>query len=868
MPLPPGTLLGSYRIVAPIGAGGMGEVYRAHDERLDRDVAVKVLPQGFGEEAGRLRRFEHEAKALAALSHPNIVTVFEVGDHEGMPYLVMELLAGETLRARIDGRPLPVAKALEIGLPLAQALAAAHEKGILHRDLKPENVFLTKDGRVKILDFGLAKTHSPAAGALPGSLSTDTLDPAMNLTGTGMVLGTAGYMSPEQVRGEPLDGRSDLFSLGMVLWEMVTGRGPFHRPSRLETLNAILREEPPPLDPDLRVPPAVERILRGCLTKEPGSRFHSAHDLAFALETTMAGSGTGAMAAPPRPWPPVWRKVLGPLSGALVVLLGFALAWARHWPPFSPRPQPVFHKLSFGKGAMGRARFTPDGNSVLFDAAWEGRDRELFTARIEAPGGTPMGIRNATVAGIHGSEAALILSLTHRVTTLATGTLATWPLGGGSPRSILEGVIFADWSPDGQSFAVVRMGIGHTRLEYPIGHVLFSTGGWIGAPRISPDGQRVAFSHYWAMGDVSGDLMVADARGGVSVLSGGWRSILGLAWSPDGSEVWFSAGEVWGWDRLYAVRLNGQRRTVLAAPNTLILMDIFKDGQTLLLSGTLTNELWGRGPGEPAEHSYNFRDGTAVMGLSGDGRSVLFSEVGTGGGRRGATCLLRLDGSPPTRLGDGLAGGLSADGAWALSILYQQHPALQLIPTGAGETRVLPLGAIARYHWASFFPDGRRILLDANEAGRPRRLFTQDLAGGDPRPLSEEGVEVPKPHAAISPDGTRIAAVRDGRPVLVSVEDGKARPIEGLGPGETPLAWTRDGRTLFVGESPVSGASQRTFFRFTLATRTRTPWKSIEMAEPAGARLVYFPVIAMDGDVYFYTVIRALTNLYSVEGLR
>ena len=328
MSLPPGTQLGSYRIVAPIGAGGMGEVYRAHDPRLDRDVAVKVLPEGFGEDAARLRRFEHEARALAALNHPNIVTVFEVGSHEGMPYLVMELLEGETLRSTIVGRPVPVQRVVEVGLALAQALAAAHEKGILHRDLKPENVFLTRDGRIKILDFGLAKTHAPAAGALPGSLTTETSGPGMGHTDAGIILGTAGYMSPEQVRGEPLDGRSDLFALGLVLWEMVSGRGPFHRPSRLETLNAILREEPPPLDPGLRVPPGLERILRRCLAKDPAGRFHSAYDLAFTLQT---GSGLGSEQPPagggrlPRVLP---RRLALPLGIALgCILLGSVLAW-------------------------------------------------------------------------------------------------------------------------------------------------------------------------------------------------------------------------------------------------------------------------------------------------------------------------------------------------------------------------------------------------------------------------------------------------------------------------------------------------------------------------------------------------------------
>jgi len=326
--LPQGTQLGHYQLLARIGAGGMGEVYRAHDPKLNRDVAIKVLPPGFAEDGGRLRRFEQEARALAALNHPNIVTVYEVGTHEGMPYLVMELLIGETLRSRIDSAPMPVHRVVEVGLALAQALAAAHEKGILHRDLKPENLFLTRDGRVKILDFGLAKTHAPAAGALPGSLTTETSGPGQEHTEAGVILGTTGYMSPEQVRGEALDGRSDLFALGLVLWEMASGRGPFHRPTRLETLNAILREEPPPLDPALRIPPAVERILHHCLAKDPADRFHSAHDLAFDLQ---AIRGLDSEARPPSPAKPSRagvRRLVLPLGIALgCMMLGTVLSW-------------------------------------------------------------------------------------------------------------------------------------------------------------------------------------------------------------------------------------------------------------------------------------------------------------------------------------------------------------------------------------------------------------------------------------------------------------------------------------------------------------------------------------------------------------
>ena len=267
----PGTRLGPYEIVALLGAGGMGEVYRARDTRLDRDVALKVIHSRFAADADRLSRFEQEAKAAARLDHPNILVVHDVGSHEGSPYIVSELLEGESLREML-GAPLPPRKAVEYALEIARGLSAAHEKGIIHRDLKPENVFVTKDGRIKILDFGVAKLTQPSSG---GPLDTEATTAAA--TEPGVVLGTVGYMSPEQVQGRPLDARSDLFSLGAVLYEMLSGKRPFHRGTAPETLTAILREEPPDLaEMNRNIPPELERIVRHCLEKEPDRRFQSA----------------------------------------------------------------------------------------------------------------------------------------------------------------------------------------------------------------------------------------------------------------------------------------------------------------------------------------------------------------------------------------------------------------------------------------------------------------------------------------------------------------------------------------------------------------------------------------------------------------
>ena len=328
-----GTKLGAYEIIAKIGEGGMGEVYRARDARLNRDVAIKVIPSSVAGNPETLARFERESHAIAALSHPNILTIFDVGHSNGHPYAVMELLEGETLRARIAGGPLPVRKAIDIAAQIARGLAAAHDKQIAHRDLKPDNVFLTPTGGVKILDFGLARDTS-VQGGLTG-LESPTMAPA---TTPGTVLGTVGYMAPEQVRGEPADHRSDIFALGCVLYEMLTGQRAYSRETAAETMAAILREDPP--DPSLlnvTVPPGVLRALRRCLEKRSQERFESARDLAFALESSVDSSSTSAAAALPSA--PRHRRWLPGTVAA--VALGAVLGFIGARDSAAPRPDPA-----------------------------------------------------------------------------------------------------------------------------------------------------------------------------------------------------------------------------------------------------------------------------------------------------------------------------------------------------------------------------------------------------------------------------------------------------------------------------------------------------------------------------------------------
>ena len=367
MALTSGTKLGPYEIQSPLGAGGMGEVYRTRDTRLDREVAIKVLPVGFARDPERLRRFQQEAQAAAALNHPNILAVHDFGEHEGSPYMVTEFLEGETLRERLRPGTLPVRKATEYAEQVARGLAAAHEKGIVHRDLKPENIFVTRDGRVKILDFGLAKLTRPE-----GTVQSDAATLAAQ-TEPGMVMGTVGYMSPEQVKGQNADHRSDLFSFGAILYEMLSGKRAFSGETSVETMSAILKQDPPELTETNRTaPPALERIVRHCLEKNPEERFQSARDVAFNLAnlSEISGGNTAlrALKAPRRLR--VWPIAAGSLLAGLI-------AGALLWPRREPDASPVFDRLTYQLGTVDSARFSPDGHTIVYSAAWEGRPLQL-----------------------------------------------------------------------------------------------------------------------------------------------------------------------------------------------------------------------------------------------------------------------------------------------------------------------------------------------------------------------------------------------------------------------------------------------------------------------------------------------------------
>src|SRR5277367_4121075 len=681
MNLTPGTKFGPYEMVTLLGAGGMGEVYRARDSRLKRDVAIKVLPQALSLDADRLRRFEQEALATAALNHPNILAVFDIGASEGSPYVVSELLEGETLRERLRGGPIPVRKALDCALQFAHGLAAAHEKGIIHRDLKPENLFLTKDGRVKILDFGLAKLTQ----AEPNTHTA--LPTATHGTEAGMVLGTAGYMSPEQVRGLVLDARSDIFSFGAVLYEMLSGKRAFHGDTPADTMSSILKEDPPDLSESNRnVSPALERIVQHCLEKNSEARFHSASDIAFDLEHLSGISGATARQTPVEAARPNRRLALVLASGLALALATLVLGW---WLGRGSARAPLveYKQITFRMGSIGNVRFTPDG-SIVYSAVWEGGERQLYMTRADDPKARELGLKDAELLSISKSgELAVRLNTISPTAFVQFGTLARVPLSGGTPREMLDNVLGADWAANGEAMAVVHYlpESGHWRLEYPIGKVLFDSVGWISDPRISPDGKWVAFAdHENQEGDDEGSIAViaADGQSKERKLSSGWESIEGIVWSPAGDEIWFTSTTSGSATNPRAVTLSGKLRTIPNVPGGMWLEDL-RDGTALAVTHQTRAGIRGISPGGKEERELGWF-GWAVLGdLSRDGKKILFYEVGDAGGPNYNVFLRDTDGSPPASLGEGVAVAISPDAQWVITKSAKGGP-LNLVPTGAG----------------------------------------------------------------------------------------------------------------------------------------------------------------------------------------
>jgi tRNA A-37 threonylcarbamoyl transferase component Bud32 len=696
MTLVAGTRLGNFEILAQIGAGGMGEVYKARDPKLARDVAIKVVPEEFFEGEERKLRFEREAKLLASQSHPNIAAIYSFEEIPGSTpqrvrgLLVMELLEGESLRDRLRAGALAPKKAVELALQLAEGLAAAHVRGIVHRDVKPENIFLGRDGRVKILDFGLAKQLPKWTTQSGPHTNLPTEAPGKSHTEAGVVMGTVGYMSPEQVRGEPADHRSDIFSFGAVLYEMLCGRKAFNRNSAVETMNAILNDDPEAIVVTKgHMPPAMERLVLHCLEKSPENRFQSMKDVAYdlgAISTISAVDG-----GKPKARAKVDRARWAVL-GAAVVLAAGAAAWLSGAVHLGRLPQPSFLQVSFRQGRIGKARFAPGGQDVIYDASWQGEPWQLFSTPVVDPKERPLGQGDVQLMDLSPTgEMALRLKGKVADTWQFEGTLARSALGVDlAPKSLLGGVLQSACGPKGE-FALVRQTGGRTSLEYPQGQVRVESAGWFGDLRFSADGKFLAYVDHPAAGDDAGRVAVLDVDSGRSrILSTDHDTLRGLAWR--GREIWFTAGTNVLNRALHAVDLSGRERRVFSQAGGLSIHDVAPDGRVLM----------SRLP------SHGVRSIKAVS-FQKDGKSLIF--IGAEGDKEDRVWVQGLDGSAPKAVTpEGVTGiptwpFLSPDGrsflarekaGWGIfNLANPQAPARRIAGLEEGELLI---------QWA---PDGR-----------------------------------------------------------------------------------------------------------------------------------------------------------------
>lgn len=851
-----GQLVGHYRILERIGAGGMGEVFRARDERLGRDVAIKLIRPASSDSPDHLRRFELEARAAAALNHPNILAIYDVGFAGTTPYIVSELLVGQTLRQRLLASPIPIAECSNYALQIAHGLTAAHERHIVHRDLKPENLFLTEDGRVKILDFGVAKLQVPAAD----NRSVETLT---TVTKTGAVIGTVAYMSPEQLRGKPVDHRSDIFSFGAILYEMLASCRAFRGETQVDTMTAVLREEPPVSTLEQAAIPAGYRdIVKHCLEKEPEDRFQSAKDLVFALQTLSGNASTwqAPVTKPKRrttsglPW-----AIAAVLAAVTLLLLVTELLR-------TPGTPPTYRRLTSEAGTVYAARFAPDGQSIVYSAAWNGKPTQLFSTVGNSLLAQPLNLGPANLMAISPSnELAIAMNGTHNGQLESVDAeLARAPLAGGSPREVLPDVRWADWNARSE-LAVVHYVEGHSRLEFPIGNVLYQSGGWISNIRFSPRGDQIAFMDHPALWDDRGVVSIADLSGHVRQLTEEWESEDGLAWRPDGKEIWFTAAKRGNNLNLIAVTLAGKNRTLLNLPVGLTLQDIASDGRVLVALTSKRLAMAFATTGRKEDMDLSWHDWNPARDISPDGTFVLFEDASEAAGARYAVVVRKLDGSLPVQLGEGSSGGLSPDGKWAVSVSTTQPTQLTLLPVGAGQPHSINVTGLPHIQngWARFLPNGKSVIVNGDEAaGQAARCYLVDVSNGAAKPVTPEGFVC----GPSSPDSRFVIGKgQTGSAVIYSIDGGPSRAIPHLYPTFNPLQWSNDGSRLYgshIGEVPGK------IYQVQIATGKETVVQELNPGVPAGVVMVGPIVVSRDGARFLYSYNQTLSVLYLISGLR
>jgi Tol biopolymer transport system component len=887
MTLAAGSRLGSYEVRSALGAGGMGEVYRARDMKLDRDVAVKVLPEEFFEDRERVARFEREAKALAAFNHPGIAGIYAFEAVEGRHLLVMELVEGEGLDLRIARGAIPFNEALPIARQIAEALEAAHEKGIIHRDLKPANVMVTPDGRVKLLDFGLAKvaferpldaagreqaapTDHPMVGSSPTAISTVTGGP----TQAGMILGTVAYMSPEQARGKAVDRRTDVWAFGAVFFEMLAGRRLFDGETPSDVVAAVLTREPDLASLPSSTPASLRELIARCLRRDARSRQRDMGDVRVLLEEA---SVPNRREAAPRREEATGRRFVFALAAVAIAagLLG-ALAVALRGPK---APAPLsWHRLTFDSGTVLSAGFVP-GGKVVYSAAWNGAPSAVYSTRTDYSESREIVPAPAKFLSVSKSgEMAVLLRAKPLGWSVMEGTLARVAADGGTPRELLEKVRDADWSPDGSELAIVRRVQDKVRLEFPPGRVLYETVGGIAFPRFSPRGDRIAFADYPARGGHWGTVSVVDREGHKSVWTPVREEIEGIVWSPSGEELWYGGEGERGAIQLFAAAPGRKPRLVTAAPGDLAPLAIDPGGRLLADRLSLRYQIACALPGDSRPRDLAYLGASELADLSPDGKRILFTYRGPGAQENYDVSLRPTDGGASVRLGRGDAKSLSQDGKWATAVVWGNagfgpgspnaniaQDSITLLPTAAGETRSIALGDLWVVRAVELHPDGRRVVFNAAEKGKAERLWVRGIEGrAAPVPITPPGFYA-YTSGFLSPDGRWAAAAdNEDRVLLIPVEGGEPKPVPGVEGGETFAGWTADGKAVYV----FRYSEELRIHRVDLETGARRLWKEALLPDAAGAQAPYSVVVARDAETWAAGYQSLLGELYLAEGLR
>ena len=878
-----GETIGPYEVLSELGSGAMGIVYLAQDERLGRKIALKLLPSQFTNDKDRLRRFQQEARAASALNHPNILTVHEIEQRDGLHYIATEFVDGVTLRHHMHSQRMSLDQVLNIASQVASALQAAHAAGIAHRDIKPENIMIRSDGYIKVLDFGLAK------------LTEQELSPSTPDTNPGIVMGTPRYMSPEQARGLDVDVRTDIFSLGTVVYEMVTGRLPFEGETTSDVIAALIKDEPEPMRSTVpELPLELEQVVSKALTKDRSSRYQTISDFSLDLqrvkdevqlnaltETKTQTTTTRSVSTDPqlqqnteahtkRPWirwaAPAALALL--LLGVVVVILSLN----RHKPSLSSRISESARNITTRDGFIVASRFAPDGQGVIYSAAFDGKPVELFYTDVKGSQSRSAGIQSAALKSVSRSgRLAVLFNFELNWADGYNGTLAILSADNRNVEMQIEGVDDAAFAPDGNTFAILRSVMGEQQLEYPAGQVLYKSGGWMSYPRFSPSGDKIAFFDH-PLGDFSGSIVVFDLVSKKKTdISTGWTALKGLAWNPKDNEIWFGGSRVRKRLSVNAVSLSGQlRANVYELPGVIARIDdISADGKLLITQGTNHSTmmiLQDKSATEAVDPRFAW---STSVDVSRDGKMLLFYQWGYEAedvSDVSGVYLRRLDSSEPVKLGSGKALALSPDGKWALALQQTgPQPQLVLLSTSLDQPKSLPNRGIKEYHYASFFPDGQRILFTGLEARDEAviRSFVQNVNTGEVYPLTEEGTTALR----VSPEGKRVITLQPDQIFYIQALDGgEPKAIPGLETDDEPIQWSDDGRAVFV---RGAGEFATKIYRVNIETGDRQEWQDIDPPNKVGlVGLETNPggiLITPDGKVCIYTYWILLQQILSAS---